>query len=137
MTRIIIAFTLPHILPAGLAAYRSDLVFRLPPSVNDRSIYLTIDEGPSPATDEILRVLAKHNISATFFITGGHVHDPGQLDGIRAGGSSLGHHTQTTRACSRLLLDTFQHDFDEVDPLLTAADGPHLFRPSSHFGTRE
>lgn len=134
---IIIGFALPHFLPAGLAAYRSDLVFRLPPSVNGRTIYLTIDDGPSPATEEILRVLAKHNVPATFFITGGHVNAPAQLAVIRAGGHNLGHHMHTTRACSRLSLDAFQRDFDEVDQLLTAAGGSHLFRPPSDFGTRE
>ena len=33
-----------------------------------RLIYLTFDDGPSPRTPEILRILDKHNIKATFFI---------------------------------------------------------------------
>lgn len=34
------------------------------------TIYLTFDDGPGPYTDELLDVLAKYNVKATFFVTG-------------------------------------------------------------------
>ena len=34
----------------------------------EKTIYLTFDDGPSPRTEEILDILKKHNIKATFFV---------------------------------------------------------------------
>lgn len=34
----------------------------------EKMIYLTFDDGPSPRTGEILDILKKHNIKATFFV---------------------------------------------------------------------
>ena len=37
---------------------------------NEKVIYLTFDDGPSANTEEILKILDKYNVKATFFITG-------------------------------------------------------------------
>ena len=37
---------------------------------NDNVIYLTFDDGPSRNTIDILNILDKYNIKATFFVTG-------------------------------------------------------------------
>ncbi len=37
---------------------------------NVREVYLTFDDGPSIYTDEILDILADHDVKATFFVTG-------------------------------------------------------------------
>ena len=34
----------------------------------EKMVYLTFDDGPSPRTGEILDILKKHNIQATFFV---------------------------------------------------------------------
>ncbi len=36
----------------------------------DKVIYLTFDDGPGPYTAELLDILAKHNVKATFFVCG-------------------------------------------------------------------
>ena len=36
----------------------------------EKTVYLTFDDGPSERTDEILRVLARKNVKATFFVIG-------------------------------------------------------------------
>ena len=36
---------------------------------NERTIYLTFDDGPGPYTARLLDVLAKYNVKATFFVT--------------------------------------------------------------------
>ncbi len=36
---------------------------------NERTIYLTFDDGPGPYTGRLLDVLAKYNVKATFFVT--------------------------------------------------------------------
>ncbi|MBQ3348295.1 polysaccharide deacetylase [Candidatus Saccharibacteria bacterium] len=38
---------------------------------NSGIIYLTFDDGPGPYTAELLDILAKYNVKATFFVTGG------------------------------------------------------------------
>lgn len=38
--------------------------------LNDNVIYLTFDDGPSRSTIDILNILDKYNIKATFFVTG-------------------------------------------------------------------
>lgn len=41
---------------------------------NRKVAYLTFDDGPSKYTDEILNILKKHNIYATFFFIGNNVN---------------------------------------------------------------
>ena len=36
--------------------------------MGSKTAYLTFDDGPSPRTDEILDVLSRHGIKATFFV---------------------------------------------------------------------
>lgn len=35
----------------------------------DKTVYLTFDDGPSQYTNDLLSVLKKHNVKATFFVT--------------------------------------------------------------------
>lgn len=56
-------------------------------------IYLTFDDGPSKYTLELLKVLEKYNVKATFFIVGNA--GVGYLDEIAAGGHSIGIHSMT------------------------------------------
>ncbi|PZG18197.1 bi-functional transferase/deacetylase [Micromonospora craterilacus] len=67
--------------------------YRLPP----RTIALTFDDGPDPVwTPEVLRVLAAHQVPATFFVVGSQVaRHPDLLRELAAGGHELGVHTFT------------------------------------------
>lgn len=56
-------------------------------------IYLTFDDGPSKYTLQLLEVLEKYNVKATFFIVGNA--GVGHLDEIAAGGHSIGIHSMT------------------------------------------
>jgi len=58
-------------------------------------IYLTFDDGPSAYTLELLEVLAKYNVKATFFVTGSGRLE--YLSKIAAGGHSIGLHSVTHR----------------------------------------
>ena len=53
---------------AGNVATASRVVTVLP--ANSGVIYLTFDDGPGPYTEELLDILAKYNVKATFFVTG-------------------------------------------------------------------
>ncbi|MDR3156315.1 MAG: polysaccharide deacetylase [Lactobacillales bacterium] len=65
-----------------------------PPLEDKKTIFLTFDDGPSGNTEEILAVLSKYKIKATFFVTGSAVqHNPVKLKKIYEEGHALGNHT--------------------------------------------
>jgi len=63
----------------------------------ERVVALTYDDGPHPVfTPEILRILNKYNVKATFFVVGSRVNQyPRIVRDIVASGSALGNHTFT------------------------------------------
>lgn len=48
----------------------------------EKSVYLTFDDGPSPRTEEILKVLDTYGVKATFFVVGSS--DETGLERLRA-----------------------------------------------------
>jgi peptidoglycan-N-acetylglucosamine deacetylase len=60
-----------------------------------RQLALTFDDGPNdPHTLSLLKVLAKHNVSATFFLIGRHVRQiPRVAHEISQAGHVIGNHT--------------------------------------------
>ncbi len=57
-------------------------------------VYLTFDDGPSPYTPAILRVLARTRSTATFFQLGvNQAVYPTTVQAVRAQGSAIGNHT--------------------------------------------
>jgi peptidoglycan-N-acetylglucosamine deacetylase len=66
-----------------------------PPKPNQ--LALTFDDGPNPAaTPQLLEVLARHNVRATFFLIGDFVRlEPGLTREIAAAGHSIGNHTMS------------------------------------------
>lgn len=67
--------------------------YRLPP----RTLALTFDDGPDPVwTREVLRVLAAHQVPATFFVVGSQAaRHPELVRELAANGHELGVHTFT------------------------------------------
>jgi len=132
---VVIIALLPRILPGILSRSHPDIVFR--GSAEEKVLYLTIDDAPSQATPEIMAVLKKHGVPATFFIIGNRVHSDESLRNIIDAGYSLGHHMRTTERCSKIPLDRFRDDFNFTDHLLRRFSTPGFFRPPSDFGTAE
>ncbi len=65
---------LAHVAPFPfLLDVTDDTVWRMPQE-GPRTIYLTFDDGPNPtATPQLLEVLARHGVSATFFVIDKHL----------------------------------------------------------------
>ncbi|HEV2900215.1 MAG TPA: chitooligosaccharide deacetylase NodB [Pseudaminobacter sp.] len=63
----------------------------------DRSVYLTFDDGPNPLwTPEILDVLAEHRVPATFFAIGAFAAEhPDLIQRMIAEGHEVANHTMT------------------------------------------
>ena len=67
------------------------------PTLPDRTIALTFDDGPDPQwTPRILEVLRRHRVPATFFVVGAAAAaHPGIVRGAHAAGHEIGAHTFT------------------------------------------
>lgn len=65
------------------------------PADTRRVIYLTFDDGPDPRwTPQVLRILARHNAKATFFMLGQNAAaKPGLVDRVRRDGHAVANHT--------------------------------------------
>ena len=132
----LIAFTaLPHLLPWALAKRRPYIRFAV--ATHEKKLFLTIDDVPSKHTAEILRVLEKHQVPATFFVIANRVTSPAQLEAIVAAKHVLGNHLRTTQACSTLSPAEFRSDFDACYALLEPFKQPKFFRPASDFGNQD
>ena len=89
------------------------------PSVtpNGRTIYLTFDDGPGAATPQLLSVLRKYNVKATFFV----VNTPyvNYLQQIAADGHSIGIHS-TTHVFSDIYRseDAFFNDIENMGNII-------------------
>ncbi len=71
------------------------------PVTGSKIVFLTFDDGPWNNTDELLDILARHNVKATFFVTGGH---PDYFDCI--GRAAAEGHT--------VAVHSYTHNFDSV-----------------------
>jgi peptidoglycan/xylan/chitin deacetylase (PgdA/CDA1 family) len=95
-------------------------------------VALTIDDGPSAATLEILDVLAANDARATFFVIGEHVRDdPDLTSRMISEGHELGHHMMADEPSIDLPPEIFRERFAEMDALLEELGGSTVFRPAS------
>ena len=61
--------------------------------INKKEIYLTFDDGPSENTLNLLNILKKYNVKASFFVTNQHPGFAGNLKNIASEGHTIGAHT--------------------------------------------
>lgn len=125
----------------GYAAYRlmnartfqlfGELVYRV--DTEQKVIALTFDDGPSAAhTAEVLAILARNRVPATFFLVGQEIKaHPAQVKAIMDAGHQLGNHSYTH---PRLLLkspSTIAREVDDTTAALRDAgyQSEIMFRP--------
>lgn len=69
---------------------------------DQKTVYLTFDDGPSPVTEQILDVLKKENIPATFFVLGKNVEEyPDLTKRIASEGHKIANHS-------------YSHDYKQI-----------------------
>ncbi len=73
-------------------------------SPDNRSLYFTFDDGPTPGvTDRLLDTLAKHNAKATFFVIGKKAErHPELMKRIVQEGHAIGNHSYTHPSFGKL-----------------------------------
>jgi peptidoglycan/xylan/chitin deacetylase (PgdA/CDA1 family) len=101
------------------------------------AIALTFDDGPSESTPQLLELLARENVRATFFECGTNVRRlPGVAAEAARAGHEIGNHSDT-HAPLYLRSTAFMHqELARAQEAIEAATGrrPRLFRPP--FGAR-
>ncbi|MFD2873405.1 polysaccharide deacetylase family protein [Mucilaginibacter ximonensis] len=94
---------------------------------DDRTIYLTFDDGPIPiVTPFVLNILKQYNAKATFFCIGDNVRKhPDIFEQVKADGHAIGNHTYNH------LKGWDTDDWTYLDNFLLADEviGSKLFRP--------
>lgn len=83
------ALTKPDPTPEPLPARPNEM-----PDFSGKTIYLTFDDGPSPRTPEILKILNDNGVKATFFVINGGKYNHYMKD-IVAGGHTIALHSYT------------------------------------------
>lgn len=126
---LFLAMLLPgcaHLLPPTMHALNPDIAYRI--DGTDHTLYLTLDDGPSAATGEILDVLKKHGVKATFFVISDHI-TPTVMRRIVAEGHALGHHMKTTKKLDSLGEDEFETEFRDAEKRISEYGRIVAFRP--------
>lgn len=63
------------------------------PDWSNKTIYLTFDDGPSPRTPEVLKILKDNGVKATFFVTARSKNSSHYMKDIVADGHTIALHT--------------------------------------------
>lgn len=96
-------------------------------SRNERSVYLTFDDGPIPeVTPWILDVLRHYDVKATFFMVGENVERHGrEFSLVKDGGHRLGNHTYNHIGGLRHGIHSYVRNVEKANSLIQT----DLFRP--------
>lgn len=95
---------------------------------------LTFDDGPDPVwTPQVLAILARGRVHATFFLIGENARrHPDLVARIREAGHAIGNHTDTRRPTVLVPAVSFEADLLRAEATLDLAVArPKLFRPAS------
>lgn len=101
-----------------------------------RCLALTIDDGPSPASDELLDLLRQLRVPATLFLIANHVQrgPAGFVERALADGHQIGNHMQADGVSAQLPAAAFEVQLRHTERVLQQAAAPrrlllHWFRP--------
>lgn len=103
------------------------------PYVSDRKVAITFDDGPVENTQEILAVLNKYRVNASFFCIGKNIEQhPEIFKQILKSGHFVGNHTYThTRKMGFLSTRRLVEEIQKCDEVIGKVGGvtPLTFRP--------
>lgn len=103
-----------------LQRHNPQVLFHIP--VNKNVIALTIDDGPSQYTHQILEILKENDARATFFIIGSQVIGRENIvQDILKAGSELGNHAMRDEPSVRLPSVTLKGEINQVDNMINRA----------------
>ena len=122
----------------GLATAMLLWVFFRPPfgknivrlNTDQRIVALTYDDGPNPPyTDQLLDVLAKHNVKATFFLIGNRIEKhPETVNRIITEGHQIGNHSYSHPLLGFLPPFYVRREIERTDDLLRRCHPDEVFK---------
>ena len=102
-------------------------------AIDDKKVAITFDDGPHPLfTPQILDLLAKYDMKATFFVAGNKVERfPEILKRTVKEGHEIGNHTYSHRYSKRISSSDYLSELQKTDDMIMKYTGrkPTLFRP--------
>jgi peptidoglycan/xylan/chitin deacetylase (PgdA/CDA1 family) len=120
----------PPVLVDSLERASPEVIFSA--SLDRKVVALTIDDGPSDQTEEILSALEASDARATFFLIGTRMERrPDVVRRIVDAGHEVGNHTMEETPSILLGRAEFAQQLRETDLLLSRYSDPHWFRPGS------
>ncbi len=111
------------------------VVHPAPPPAGERTVALTFDDGPGEWTDDVLAVLAEHDVRATFFVVGQQVAaKPDRVREMVAAGHAVENHSWSHPSAGRGQRwdpDLIGREIRRTSKKITAVAGhpPCSFRP--------
>ncbi|TAN36895.1 MAG: polysaccharide deacetylase family protein [Verrucomicrobia bacterium] len=140
MNKTILSLTLTALLVAGCSRPPAPARFSAQPGtllhfvpVAEKLVALSFDDGPNdPCTRQLLDVLAKENVHATFMLIGANaVKHPDIVQQIAAAGHAIGNHSYSHPRFDRSSPNTIREEITKNDVLLEKLTGakPLLMRP--------
>ena len=128
---VLLALLLASLILTVHAEKKKDVYYRA--AGNTVKIALTFDDGPHPYyTDEILAILEKEGIKATFFTIGCNVMAyPDITKRVIAAGHEIGNHTYTHPLVPLTTAAALEEEISKTDALLSSLGCPptQFFRP--------
>lgn len=98
----------------------------------DKVVALTLDDGPTDLTPEVLKILADARVPATFYLTGRELEAaPQHGAAIAAAGHEIGNHSYSHRRMVLMSPGTVGDEVERTDAAIrtTGYQGPITFRP--------
>ena len=96
-------------------------------------IALTFDDGPSNTTTQILDVLDKYGVKATFFLIGQNINDSTKsiLQRQNSSGHELANHSYSHSDMTNMSWSAIQNEINQTNNLIKSYTGqtPKFFRP--------
>ena len=119
-------------LPTAPVNWRSDVIYGIP--TKEKVVALTFDDGPHPTfTPELLKILDKYHVKATFFMIGREMEKhPEIVREVMARGHVIGNHTYTHPHDIEIDTETqIIRELDLCENTIEKITGKrsHLFRP--------
>lgn len=98
--------------------------------INGATIYLTFDDGPGKYTEEILNVLKKYDVKATFFVTNQFPKYQNLIKKEYEEGHTIGIHTYSHKWSIYESVESYLEDFKQIDDIIYNEIGIHtnIFR---------
>lgn len=127
--------TIPKTKVETIGSYKVDKNFNVvptDPNGDKKVVLLTIDDGPSKQSENLMAILADHNVKAIFFING--IHDKEYKGVIRKeydAGHTIGNHTWGHLNLGKIKESTALDEINKNTKLITDITGekPTFFRP--------